>query len=85
MEFSNELGGACRRYGREESLYRVLLGKPEEDAGVEGRIIYDVLQELGCGGVDWIYLAQERDRWQTLVNAVMKFRLPQNAGNFLTS
>ena len=43
------------------------------------------LQEVGCGHVDWIGLAQDRDRWRTLVSAVMNFRLPWNAGNFLTS
>ena len=37
------------------------------------------------GGVDWIELAQDRDRWWVLVNAVMNIRAPLNAGNFLTS
>jgi len=34
------------------------------------------IQEVGCGAMDWIELAQERDRWQALVNAVMSIRVP---------
>jgi len=40
------------------------------------------LQEVGCGYMDWIGLAQDRDRWRTLVSAVMNLRV---AGNFMTS
>jgi hypothetical protein len=41
------------------------------------------LQEVGCRSMDWIELAQDRDRWWALVNAVKKLGVPQNPGNFL--
>ena len=41
------------------------------------------LQEVGCGYMDWIGLAQDRDRWRTLVSAVMNLRVAWNAGKFL--
>jgi hypothetical protein len=73
--------------GRE--VYRVFVGKPEGQLGRPRRRWEDSnemdLQEVGCGGMDWIDLAQDRYGWWALVNAVMNSRVPQNAGNFLTS
>ena len=43
------------------------------------------LQEVGWGGMDWIALAEKRDRWRALVDEVMNIRVPENVGNFLTS
>ena len=43
------------------------------------------LREMGCGGMDWIYLAQNRERCRAFVNAAIKLRVPLSAGNFLTS
>jgi len=72
-------------------VYRVLVGKPEGKIPLgrpRGRWVDNIrmdLQEVGCDYVDWIGLVQDRDRWRTLVSAVMNLRVPLNAGNFLTS
>ena len=71
--------GAC---GWGEGVYRVLVGKPEGKRPLERprrRWVDNIrvdLQEVGCGYMDWIGLAQDRDRWRTLVSAVMNLRVP---------
>ena len=72
-------------------MYRVLVGKPEGNRPL-GRSrrrwadnIKMDLQEVGCRNMNWIELAEERDRWRALVNEVMNLRVPKSAGNFLTS
>ena len=68
--------------GEEKGVYRVLVGKPERKRPLRrprrrwvDNIRMDLL-EVGCGYVDWIGLAQDRDRWRTLVSAVMNLRVP---------
>jgi len=65
--------------GEERGVFRVLVGKPEgrKPLGRPRRRWVDIrmdLQEVGCGYMDWIGLAQDRDRWRTLVSAVVNLR-----------
>ena len=68
--------------GEKRGVYRVLVGKPEGKRPLGrprrrwvGNIRTD-LQEVGCGYVDWIGLDHDRDRWLTLVSAVMNLGVP---------
>jgi len=71
-----------RVWVRREGVYRVLVGKPEarRPLGRQRHRWEDNnrmhLQEVGCGYIDWIGLDQDRDRWRTLVSAVMNLRVP---------
>ena len=73
--------GYAARMGESRAEYRVLVGKPEgkSSLGKSRRRLEDInmdLREVGRSGIDWIHLAQDRDRWRALVNAVMNLRAP---------
>ena len=74
--------GHVARMGKGRVVYRVLAGKPERRRSLgrlrrrwEDNIRID-LREVGCGYVDWMELAHDRDRWRALVRAVMNLRVP---------
>ena len=74
--------GHVARMGEERGAYKVLVGKPEGKRPLvrpRRRWVDNIrmdLQEVGCGYGDWIGLAQDRDGWRKLVNAVMNLRVP---------
>ena len=77
---------ACSAYGEVRGVYSDLVGKPEGKRPLgrpmrrwEVSIKVD-LQEVGCGGMDWIELAEDRDRRRPLATAVMKLLVPKMRG-----
>jgi hypothetical protein len=78
----NEMSGACRTYDESGGGYRVLVGKRQRKRPFgrpwcrwEDNIKMD-LQDVGGRVTDWIDLADERDKWRALANAVMNLRVP---------
>jgi len=76
-----ELGGACSAYGEKERCIQGLVGKPKgkRALGKPRRRWDDIkmdLKEVGCRGMHWTDLAEDRDRWRAVVNAVMILRVP---------
>jgi hypothetical protein len=74
------MGGACGAHGEVRAAYNILVGRPEGRRPLgrprrEDNVKMN-LGEIGFGDVDWINLAQDRDRWQALVNTVMNLRVP---------
>ena len=78
--------GHVARMGEERGAYRVLVGKPEGKRPLgrpRHRWVVNItmdLQEVGCECVDWIGLAQDRDRWRKLVSAVINLRVHKMQG-----
>jgi hypothetical protein len=81
-KIDNEMGGSCSADGEERGVYRGLVRKPERKRPLgrpsgrwEDNIKMD-FQKVGCRGMNWIELAQDRDRWQSIVNKVINPRVP---------
>jgi hypothetical protein len=73
--------GHVERMGEERNVYRVLVGKPERKRPLgrprrrwEDGIRMD-LRKIGCGGIEWMHLAQDSGRWWAVVNTVMNLRV----------
>jgi hypothetical protein len=82
MVIKDEMGRICSTNGEKRNACRILVGNPEgmRPLGRPSRRSVDKIKmdprETGWDGMDWIDLAQDRDQWRTLVNAVMNLRVP---------
>jgi hypothetical protein len=75
------MGRACSTNGGDEECIRILVQKPEGKRPLERprhRWVDNIkmdLREIGCDGMDWLELAEDRDHWRALVNTVMNLRI----------
>jgi hypothetical protein len=71
------MGRACSTTEEKRNAYRLLVAKPEGKRPLESsRHRWVDLREICWSWIDWIDLAQDRDKWRALVNSVMKLRVP---------
>jgi hypothetical protein len=76
------MGRACSKLREKRKAYRILVRKPEGKRPLgrpRRRWVYNIkidLRKIEWDGMDWIDLAQDRDQWKALVNAVINFRVP---------
>jgi hypothetical protein len=76
------MGGSCSTNGEKENAYRLLVGKPEGKRPLgrpRRRWVDNIrmdLEVVGWDDMDWIGLAQDRNRWRALVNSVSNLRVP---------
>jgi hypothetical protein len=82
MLLKRAMGRACSTNGEKRNAYRILVGNPDGKRPM-GRLrhrwvdnIKMDIREIGWDGMDWIDLAQDRDQWRTLMNTMVKFRVP---------
>jgi hypothetical protein len=76
------MGEACSTNGEKRKAYRLIVGNPEGKRPLgrpRWRCLDNIkmdLGEIGCGGVDWIGLAQDRNKWRAPVNSMMNLKVP---------